>query len=262
MEISTLTYQFFVDFVKRVAGVILGRHKGKVCLNCGKPILENRSYCSLECYRGSFQIVKHISDAGRKANENRRGKTIEEIYGEEKANYLRETQYKRGRERLNDKSWEEVYGEEKAKEMKKKVKETRNNKLCESLPEDLLQRAKKTENYIRTEETIKKLKLSFGVHDNKVEELYNVLRGRGEKVLNVSSHKRDFTPDIIYFKDGKLIGIELEHILPTDTIFKRARKMQRKEENHKKVGFFDEIKVLFFFDETDKELLLKQLEES
>jgi very-short-patch-repair endonuclease len=88
------------------------------CLGCNKPIPETRKYCSIRC--GNIH-----------RNKQRKGKTLEEIYGPEKTKYLRETQYKKvgqiSKERLLGKTYEQLYGERSTQ-----IKEKKNNSISVS----------------------------------------------------------------------------------------------------------------------------------
>jgi len=235
------------------------------CSNCKKEIPKGRKYCSLECYRSSFELAKRLTNLAQKQAQNRKGKTLEEIYGPEKAKYLRETQYKKVGQALHEKFYgktqEQIYGKEKSQEIILKSLKTKNATYLDKLPV-----AQKTKNIVpiikKSREHIDKINESVKIHDQKVEELYNALKKQKKKCLNVSSRKRDFMPDIILINNGKIIGIELEHLTGTghDSVFGRARRIKTKEKQHKKVGFFDQINVVFSTKKTPVAKLLQQLQ--
>ena len=68
---------------------------------------------------------KALSDfhSNRPYEEPLKGKTYEEIHGEEKAQELRKKRGEQQKKRLTGRTWEEIYGPEKAAEMKKAAKE-------------------------------------------------------------------------------------------------------------------------------------------
>jgi hypothetical protein len=237
------------------------------CLNCGKDIPNNLKYCSLECYRTSIELVKRLTEINRRTAINRKGKTLEEIYGPEKAKYLRETQYKHGvanaHEKFKGKSREEIYGKEKANLIKLKTQNT----WSKGKYNDKLEEAQKSliilPSIEKSQRGCAKGSPSYNaykIHEEKVNNLYQFFKNKGQKVINLSSWERRSVPDLILIINNKIYGIELEHITEGDSVCARAKKIKMKEDKHKKVGFFDEIKVVFSFDNTDLETLLKQIE--
>ncbi len=76
-----------------------------------------------------YQVRSPVSsETKEKIAKIRRGKTYEEIFGSERASFLKERARVRGlanasrqRERLQGKSYEEIYGEEKAKRVREKL---------------------------------------------------------------------------------------------------------------------------------------------
>jgi hypothetical protein len=131
------------------------------------------------------------------------------------------------------KTLEDLYGEERANEIRARLSEHSKKKG------DLLRALNKNPEYLT------KRVISRKRHEEKVRELLENLRKNNERVFALSQYCKDEKqPDLILFKDGKLIAIELE----ARKKYKPSEKtiISRYERMHKKHGFFDEVRVIFF----------------
>ena len=60
----------------------------KKCLNCGKNISGIKRYCSKKCWWRSSENAERMVKMGQKLGASRKGKTLEEIHGKEKAKII------------------------------------------------------------------------------------------------------------------------------------------------------------------------------
>lgn len=174
----------------------------------------------------SFEGKHHTKLAKKKISEGnkglRKGKTIEEIYGKEKASYMRTILYDKNgetvRKKLKGKTWEEKYGIEKTNKMKEDFskKFTGCKRVFSEEHKQHLRGAKKGIPY-RT------------LHNKEIEEQSKKLEEQGFRCIPITH----VIPDIIAVKGDniKVFAVEVEH--------NRKNHVKKYSENIK--SYFDDI---------------------
>jgi len=108
-------------------------------------------------------------------------------------------------------------------------------------------------------EYLEKRRTSRKLHDQLVGRVGELLRTEGERIFIISQYVKDAQPDIIWFKDGKLIAIEIEskkRYKPSEKTIKK-----RKENLHFKNNFFDKVKTILLERETNPAFIKEKIKE-
>lgn len=85
-------------------------------------------------------------------------------------------------------------------------------------------------------------------HEEKVAQIVREMRAEGERVFALSQYEKEAKqPDIIHFKNGKLVAIEVE----SEKTYKPSKETveRRYRRAHTKNGFFDDVEVIWFKEE-------------
>jgi len=108
-------------------------------------------------------------------------------------------------------------------------------------------------------EYLEKRRTSRKLHDQLVGRVGELLRTEGERIFIISQYVKDAQPDIIWFKDGKLIAIEIEskkRYKPSEKTIKK-----RKENLHFKNNLFDKVKTILLERETNPAFTKEKIKE-
>jgi hypothetical protein len=98
------------------------------------------------------------------------------------------------------KTLEEILGNKRANDVKKEMSKKAQAPL----------RKQRLAEMNVNKEFLRKRAISRAYHDEIVGKVSDIIRGRGDRIYVLSSWIKDAIPDIIIFKNGKLYAIELE----------------------------------------------------
>ena len=225
-----------------MVGFKYGTKIPKICTVCGKHfeiiILNSnplRETCSEECHRK----LSGIKQKGKISH--RKGKTIEEEYGQEKAKEIREKN-RSGHLGLIDGKLNPMYGTIRPEDVKEKI---RRKLIGRTIPEEvrikMIEKGKKAwENPNSKLHT--KIPGSHELHDFLVEKKVKELKNKGYHCIQLN--KRPI-PDIIVLKNGIIYAVEIER--------RWNNRIKRKfYENSGASEYYDSLMWVKFFPESGK----------